>query len=295
MTKERRWAKVANKLGYPSGRSVGSILKNHYERILYPFDIFKQGKTLADIVSPFLSLLKSVHHHILNHIFLFSQKIEPEIDENEKKDRDYKPHGIISRQQIKPPQEKFSRRSKRFVGQDDKQNGGSQAIKQEDCKDEYEFDCKDGIEKCLDSKEDVVKEVKEVKNNLTSSKGTYFESFLSLDTKGEFLYSGSPSKENAKTRAAKEKEVSDKENSKELKKLQFYGAGPKMAGFVTKESKKSNKTRGMKVVYEIDPVSIIFRNFLVLCKIKTRLNFYYFSRPRLKTSLVLGLEKVLFF
>lgn len=54
VTKERRWAKIANKLGYPSGRSVGSILKNHYERILYPFDVFKQGKTLADIVSYFL-------------------------------------------------------------------------------------------------------------------------------------------------------------------------------------------------------------------------------------------------
>lgn len=51
VTKERRWAKIANKLGYPSGRSVGSILKNHYERILYPFDVFKQGKTLSDIVS----------------------------------------------------------------------------------------------------------------------------------------------------------------------------------------------------------------------------------------------------
>ena len=51
VTKERRWAKVANKLGYPSGRSVGSILKSHYERILYPFDVFKQGKTLTDIVS----------------------------------------------------------------------------------------------------------------------------------------------------------------------------------------------------------------------------------------------------
>lgn len=51
VTKERRWAKIANKLGYPSGRSVGSILKNHYERILYPFDVFKQGKTLSDLVS----------------------------------------------------------------------------------------------------------------------------------------------------------------------------------------------------------------------------------------------------
>ncbi|KAG5337753.1 KDM5A demethylase, partial [Acromyrmex heyeri] len=174
VTKERRWAKIANKLGYPSGRSVGSILKNHYERILYPFDVFKQGKTLSDI------------------------KIEPDSDVNEKKDRDYKPHGIISRQQIKPPNEKFSRRSKRFSGQEEKQDI---SIKQEDCKEECDSDneCKDKI------------------------KSRYFSS--------------------------------DVDKSKELKKLQFYGPGPKMAGFNTKEAKKSNKTRGLKLVYDFDPLA----------------------------------------
>ncbi|XP_076276910.1 lysine demethylase 5 isoform X1 [Lasioglossum baleicum] len=172
VTKERRWAKIANKLGYPSGRSVGSILKNHYERILYPFDVFKQGKILSDI------------------------KIEPDSNVNEKKDRDYKPHGIISRQQIKPPTEKFSRRSKRFIGQEEKPEV---CIKQEDCKEEYDSDndCKDGI---------------------------------------------------------RSKNGGD-DNSKELKKLQFYGPGPKMAGFNTKEGKKSNKTRGVKLTYEFDPLA----------------------------------------
>lgn len=63
VTKERRWAKIANKLGYPSGRSVGSILKNHYERILYPFDVFKQGKTLADIVSLIYNFSSSIMHN----------------------------------------------------------------------------------------------------------------------------------------------------------------------------------------------------------------------------------------
>ncbi|KYN08295.1 PREDICTED: lysine-specific demethylase lid [Cyphomyrmex costatus] len=174
VTKERRWAKIANKLGYPSGRSVGSILKNHYERILYPFDVFKQGKTLSDI------------------------KIEPDSDANEKKDRDYKPHGIISRQQIKPPNEKFSRRSKRYSGQEEKQDV---SIKQDDCKEECDSDneCKDKI------------------------KSRYFNC--------------------------------DMDKSKELKKLQFYGPGPKMAGFNTKEGKKSNKTRGLKLVYEFDPLA----------------------------------------
>lgn len=32
-----------------------------------------------------------------------------------------------------------------------------------------------------------------------------------------------------------------------------------MAGFNTKEGKKSNKTRGLKLVYDFDPVSIISR------------------------------------
>ncbi|XP_046747489.1 lysine-specific demethylase lid isoform X3 [Diprion similis] len=169
VTKERRWAKIANRIGYPSGRSVGSILKNHYERILYPFDVFKQGKTLTDI------------------------KIEPEGDVNEKKDRDYKPHGIISRQQIKPPNEKFSRRSKRFAGTDEKPElvaDTASPIKQEDCKDE-------------------------------------------CDSDGE----------------------KDKDNSKELKKLQFYGPGPKMAGFNTKDVKKPSKTRGVKLHYDFDPLA----------------------------------------
>lgn len=45
----------------------------------------------------------------------FQQKMEPDQNENEKRDQDYKPHGIPSRQAIKPPQEKYSRRSKRYA------------------------------------------------------------------------------------------------------------------------------------------------------------------------------------
>lgn len=43
-TNGRKWSKIASRLGYPVGKSVGTILKNHYERILYPFDIFTSGK-----------------------------------------------------------------------------------------------------------------------------------------------------------------------------------------------------------------------------------------------------------
>lgn len=89
-TKERKWSKIAARLGHPQGKGIGTILKNHYERILYPFDVFRQGKTLSEI------------------------KLEPKDDYNEKVDKDYKPHGIINRQQIKPPPEKHARRSKRY-------------------------------------------------------------------------------------------------------------------------------------------------------------------------------------
>ncbi|XP_055857756.1 lysine-specific demethylase lid-like [Episyrphus balteatus] len=84
-TKERKWSKVAHRMQYPPGKSIGAILKGHYERILHPFDIYTSGKVI-DI------------------------KLESESD-----DKDYKPHGIVSRQQITPPNETTARRSKRFA------------------------------------------------------------------------------------------------------------------------------------------------------------------------------------
>lgn len=43
------------------------------------------------------------------------------------------------------------------------------------------------------------------------------------------------------------------ENNKELKRLQFYGAGPKMAGYNV--GKKEEKPKGKSLNYEFDPVS----------------------------------------
>lgn len=48
----------------------------------------------------------------------------------------------------------------------------------------------------------------------------------------------------------------DGKGSKELKRLQFYGAGPKMAGFDKSSPEDTGKTRGKKVDYsDHDPVS----------------------------------------
>ena len=43
--------------------------------------------------------------------------------------------------------------------------------------------------------------------------------------------------------------------SKELARLQFFGAGPKMAGLPSEKSAKE-KTRGIKLNYEYDPVRL---------------------------------------
>lgn len=99
----RKWSKVAARMGYPQGKSVGTILKSHYERILWPFDIYTSGKSLD------------------------ATKLETATD-----DQDYKPHCIESRQQVTPPQETTARRSKRFT-----QNNQEQPLKDPDKKNEF--------------------------------------------------------------------------------------------------------------------------------------------------------------
>lgn len=87
VTRERKWTKIASRMGYPIGKSIGGILKGHYERILYPFDVYTTGKTI-------------------------DSKLESESD-----DQDYKPHKIVARQAVQPPTETTARRSKRFLQQ----------------------------------------------------------------------------------------------------------------------------------------------------------------------------------
>lgn len=50
----------------------------------------------------------------------------------------------------------------------------------------------------------------------------------------------------------------ESESNKELKRLQFYGAGPKMAGYNLEKDKKDEKTRGKVLNFDFDPVSIFF-------------------------------------
>ena len=44
--RERKWSKVCSRLGYTAGKNVGSTLRQHYEKVLYPYDLFQQGITV---------------------------------------------------------------------------------------------------------------------------------------------------------------------------------------------------------------------------------------------------------
>ena len=45
---ERKWLKIAERLGYgqsTSSKGLGTILQQHYKKILHPFDLFNQSKS----------------------------------------------------------------------------------------------------------------------------------------------------------------------------------------------------------------------------------------------------------
>ncbi|XP_048069623.1 lysine-specific demethylase 5D isoform X3 [Ursus arctos] len=86
--KDRRWARVAQRLSYPPGKNIGSLLRSHYERIIYPYEMFQSGANLVCNTHPFHS---------------------------EEKDKEYKPHSIPLRQSVQPSKfSSYSRRAKRL-------------------------------------------------------------------------------------------------------------------------------------------------------------------------------------
>ncbi|XP_034731880.1 lysine-specific demethylase 5C isoform X1 [Etheostoma cragini] len=86
--KERRWARVAQRLGYPPGKNIGSLLRSHYERIVYPFEMFQSGGSL--------------------------QHCKPKHYDGEDVDKEYKPHSIPLRQSVQPSKiSSYGRRANR--------------------------------------------------------------------------------------------------------------------------------------------------------------------------------------
>ncbi|XP_069619062.1 lysine-specific demethylase 5A isoform X2 [Ranitomeya imitator] len=60
ISKEKKWSKVGSRLGYVSGKGTGSLLKTHYERILYPYELFQSGISLMGIQKPSLNVEEKV-------------------------------------------------------------------------------------------------------------------------------------------------------------------------------------------------------------------------------------------
>ena len=43
VTREKKWPKMAVRLCYQASKNIGSTLRQHYEKILYPFDLSMAG------------------------------------------------------------------------------------------------------------------------------------------------------------------------------------------------------------------------------------------------------------
>uniref|UniRef100_A0A3B3HU09 [histone H3]-trimethyl-L-lysine(4) demethylase n=1 Tax=Oryzias latipes TaxID=8090 RepID=A0A3B3HU09_ORYLA len=86
--KDRRWARIAQRLGYPPGKNIGSLLRSHYERIVYPYEMFQSGSCLLPC--------------------------KPKHYDGEDVDKEYKPHSIPLRQSVQPSKiSSYGRRANR--------------------------------------------------------------------------------------------------------------------------------------------------------------------------------------
>uniref|UniRef100_A0A7N8YCY5 [histone H3]-trimethyl-L-lysine(4) demethylase n=1 Tax=Mastacembelus armatus TaxID=205130 RepID=A0A7N8YCY5_9TELE len=84
--KDRRWTKISVKMGFAPGKAIGSHLRAHYERILYPYNLFQTGSNL-----PKATLT------------------------NDTKDKEYTPHDLPQRQSVQPQETcSIARRAKRM-------------------------------------------------------------------------------------------------------------------------------------------------------------------------------------
>ncbi|XP_029007426.1 lysine (K)-specific demethylase 5Ba [Betta splendens] len=84
--RERRWTRISVKMGFAPGKAIGSHLRAHYERILYPYNLFQTG---ANLLKATLT--------------------------NDTKDKEYTPHDLPQRQSVQPQETcSIARRAKRM-------------------------------------------------------------------------------------------------------------------------------------------------------------------------------------
>uniref|UniRef100_A0A8C7QGI6 [histone H3]-trimethyl-L-lysine(4) demethylase n=1 Tax=Oncorhynchus mykiss TaxID=8022 RepID=A0A8C7QGI6_ONCMY len=112
--RERRWSKIALKMGFAPGKAIGSHLRSHYERILYPYNLFQTGANLL-LYMPIHSPMSPLQKPTLT---------------NDTKDTDYIPHDLPQRQSVQPLETcSIARRAKRMRAE----VGCMKTVTEEDC------------------------------------------------------------------------------------------------------------------------------------------------------------------
>nr|KAG5711307.1 hypothetical protein BaRGS_006004 [Batillaria attramentaria] len=92
VTRERKWSKIASKLGFPTGKGQGSTIRGHYERLLYPYALFKKGLT---------TVAEAKHKMAV-----------PAEEKKDKEDKEYKPYTSMTKAEKQ-------RKSKRLYDKED--------------------------------------------------------------------------------------------------------------------------------------------------------------------------------
>uniref|UniRef100_A0A8C0R1T6 Lysine-specific demethylase 5B n=1 Tax=Canis lupus dingo TaxID=286419 RepID=A0A8C0R1T6_CANLU len=92
--KDRKWTKIATKMGFAPGKAVGSHIRGHYERILNPYNLFLSGDSLRVTLKR-----KEIGDPWEAQRFSCLQK--PNLN-TDTKDKEYKPHDIPQRQSVQP-------------------------------------------------------------------------------------------------------------------------------------------------------------------------------------------------
>uniref|UniRef100_UPI00358FC46D lysine-specific demethylase 5C-like n=1 Tax=Myxine glutinosa TaxID=7769 RepID=UPI00358FC46D len=101
LCRERKWSRVASRMGYPAHRNVGSLLRTHYERILHPYELFHSGVSLATLQN--LAKQKG------------SRNAAADKDDVTEKDKEYTSHRLPQRQSVHPSKTScYGRRAKRL-------------------------------------------------------------------------------------------------------------------------------------------------------------------------------------
>ncbi|XP_046406090.1 lysine-specific demethylase 5A isoform X2 [Ischnura elegans] len=201
VTSKDKWVMVAKELEIMDAEGKAPLIKMHYEKLLYPYDIFENNKRSSD---------ESQENGNI--------KQEPPDDDQEGGDSDYLNAG----------------------GSNDTNNAEINIrIKQEvlDADQESAFILSDpeySAEKCRGKKSGEDRD------------------YRPMGTRKQNM----PSRIQP-TRSSKrlsDPVVKSPVKSKELKRLEFFGPGPKMAGFAKSKTETKGKTRGKKVKY-VDPLA----------------------------------------